>query len=74
VPRKCNVLVIINNKNTSLAARKTRTRVIGAMIPQERGLKGTKSFYHILFTHNCFNGEKWLHEILGEGHAVLNCK
>jgi hypothetical protein len=30
-----------------------------------------KSFYHILFTHNCFNGENWLHQLIGEGHLVL---
>jgi hypothetical protein len=29
------------------------------------GAKGAKYFYYILFTHLGFNGEKWLHELLG---------
>jgi hypothetical protein len=36
------------------------------------GHKGAKYFYYVLFTHNCFNWEKWLHELLGEGHVVLD--
>jgi hypothetical protein len=35
------------------------------------GLRG-EVIYHILFTHNCFNGEKGLHELLGECHVVLD--
>jgi hypothetical protein len=41
------------------------------MIPQERGDKGAKFFYYILFTHLGFSWEKWLHELLGEGQVVL---
>jgi hypothetical protein len=37
------------------------------------GDKGAKSFYYILFTHLGISGEKWLRELLGEGHVVLNC-
>jgi hypothetical protein len=29
----------------------------GAMIPQERGLEGISTYFYILFTHYCFNGE-----------------
>jgi hypothetical protein len=28
--------------------------------------------FYILITHNSFNGEEWLHELLGEGHVVLD--
>jgi hypothetical protein len=37
------------------------------------GDKGIKYFYYILFTHLGFSWEKWLHELLGEGHVVLYC-
>jgi hypothetical protein len=35
------------------------------MIPWERGLRGISHFIIFLFTHNCFNGERWLDELLG---------
>jgi hypothetical protein len=36
--------------NTSLAARWTRTRFIGAMIPQERGFEGINIYFLFLIT------------------------
>jgi hypothetical protein len=48
-----------------LAAKRTRTRVIGGYNSTREGNKRKKSFYYILFTHLGFNGEKWLHELLG---------
>jgi hypothetical protein len=52
VPKKCNVLIIINNKYIVGLARRTRTRVIGgSMIPQERGLEGISIYFINLITH-----------------------
>jgi hypothetical protein len=35
------------------------------------GAKGDKYFYYISFAHIGISWEKWLDELLGEGHAVL---
>jgi hypothetical protein len=44
-----------------------RRRVIGGYDSMREGDYVAKSFYHILFNHNCINGEKGLHDILGRG-------
>jgi hypothetical protein len=42
------------------------------MITERGVLKGISLFIIILFTHLGLSWEKWLHELLGEGHVVLD--
>jgi hypothetical protein len=42
------------------------------MIPRERGLKGLSIFIIFYLPIFVLIEKKWLHELLGEGHVVLD--
>ena len=70
VPKKCNVLIIINNKYITCFYT-NKDKLYGAMIPQERGLEGLSIFFYILNTHFVLMENISYMSFLGEGHVVF---
>jgi hypothetical protein len=70
VPRKCNVLIFISN-NTSLAARQTRTRVVGGYDSTREGAWGAKYLFYIFLPFLVLMENISYMSFLGEGHVDL---
>jgi hypothetical protein len=75
VTRKCNVLIIINNKVHHWLQDTQGQELEGDMIPKERGLEGPCHFYHILFTHNFLMERSGYMSFLGDAMwFLIACK
>jgi hypothetical protein len=72
VPRKCNDIIIINNKIQHWLKYAQGQELYGSMIPRERELKGITHFIIFISPIIVLMERRGYMSLLGEGHVVLD--